>query len=368
MDSFRLKRVIRRLKELRGAGTSVITLLLPPGEQICRITAMLGEEQGTASNIKSRVTRQSVLDALASLQSKLRLYLQVPENGLVLLCGIVEVEGKEKRLCLDFEPPRVINRYLYRCDNRFHLEEIEKSLEEDCSPISYIILTGSGYTLYTVIGTEIIKNCHEAVDLPRKHNKGGQSQRRFERLGESARHNYLTKVTEAIIRTYRGANMAPLVIAGSGSMKNKLAERLPKDFTITRLVDIQYDGDQGLREALTACSDLTDSLQVKADRENLDRLFTALSTGNDEKVAYGQADTMYALQGGYLEKLLIHEEAVDDDELDRLTDMCKDNSTDIAFVSNFTPASKQFLNGFAGLAGFLRYPVALPSSFDDPDV
>ena len=56
---------------------------------------MLAEEFGTASNIKSRVNRLSVLSAITSTQQRLKLYSKVPPNGLVIYCGeILTPEGK----------------------------------------------------------------------------------------------------------------------------------------------------------------------------------------------------------------------------------------------------------------------------------
>lgn len=60
---------------------------------------MLGDEFGTASNIKNRVNRQSVLGAITSAQQRLKLYNKVPPNGLVLYTGtIVTDDGKEKKV------------------------------------------------------------------------------------------------------------------------------------------------------------------------------------------------------------------------------------------------------------------------------
>ncbi len=52
---------------------------------------MLADEYGTASNIKSRVNRLSVLGAITSVQHRLKLYAKVPPNGLVrdILCNII---------------------------------------------------------------------------------------------------------------------------------------------------------------------------------------------------------------------------------------------------------------------------------------
>lgn len=71
---------------------------------------MLTQEYGTASNIKSRVNRLSVLAAITSTQQRLKLYTRVPPNGLVLFVGtILTDEGKERKVSFDFEPHKPIN-------------------------------------------------------------------------------------------------------------------------------------------------------------------------------------------------------------------------------------------------------------------
>lgn len=52
----------------------MISLIIPPKDQITRIAKLLAEEYGTASNIKSRVNRLSVLSAITSVQQRLKLY------------------------------------------------------------------------------------------------------------------------------------------------------------------------------------------------------------------------------------------------------------------------------------------------------
>jgi peptide chain release factor subunit 1 len=81
-----------------------------PQDQISRVNAMLTQEYGTASNIKSRVNRLSVLAAITSTQQRLKLYNRVPPNGLVLFVGtILTDEGKEKQVTFDFEPHKPVN-------------------------------------------------------------------------------------------------------------------------------------------------------------------------------------------------------------------------------------------------------------------
>lgn len=111
---WKVKKLIKSLEAARGNGTSMISLIIPPKDQISRVSKMLGDEYGTASNIKSRVNRLSVLGAITSTQQRLKLYSRVPTNGLVVYCGtIITAEGKEKKVNIDFEPFKPINTSLY---------------------------------------------------------------------------------------------------------------------------------------------------------------------------------------------------------------------------------------------------------------
>lgn len=66
-------------------GTSMISLIIPPKDQISRIAKMLADEFGTASNIKSRVNRLSVLGAITSVQQRLKLYNKGDQLSLIIL-------------------------------------------------------------------------------------------------------------------------------------------------------------------------------------------------------------------------------------------------------------------------------------------
>lgn len=52
----------------------MISLIIPPKDQIATVNNMLAVEFGTASNIKSRTNRLSVLGAITSVQARLKLY------------------------------------------------------------------------------------------------------------------------------------------------------------------------------------------------------------------------------------------------------------------------------------------------------
>merc|ERR1719310_680665 len=160
---------------------------------------MLADEYGTASNIKSRVNRQSVLDAITSTQQRLKLFNNVPPNGLVIYCGTVLTdENKEKKVTIDFKP---INTSLYLCDNKFHTEALQELLESD-DKFGFIVMDGNGSLFGTLAGNtrEILHKF--SVDLPKKHGRGGQSALRFARLRLEKRHNYVRKVAETATQNF----------------------------------------------------------------------------------------------------------------------------------------------------------------------
>lgn len=222
-----------------------------PRFQVAQSQAMLANEYGTASNIKSRVNRQSVLAAITSAQQRLKLYNRVPPNGLIVYTGTVLTEdGKEKKLNVDFEPFKPINTSLYLCDNKFHTEALNELMEAD-SKYGFIVMDGNG-TLFGTLSGNSREVLHKiTVDLPKKHGRGGQSALRFGRLRMEKRHNYVRKVAELAVQFFISAdrpNVAGLVLAGSADFKTELSQSDMFDArlqaVILAVVDVSY-GEPG---------------------------------------------------------------------------------------------------------------------------
>ena len=239
--------LIKMLNEAKGNGTSMISLILPPKSQISQTQTMLQTEYGTASNIKSRVNRQSVLGAITSAQQRLKLYNKVPPNGLIVYTGtVVTDEGKEKKMNIDFEPFKPINTSLYLCDNKFHTEALSELMETD-QKYGFIVMDGHG-SLYGTLSGNHREVLHKfTVDLPKKHGRGGQSALRFARLRLEKRHNYVRKVAEIAVQhfiTNDRPNVAGLVLAGSADFKTELSQSDMFDqrlqAVIMAIVDVSY--------------------------------------------------------------------------------------------------------------------------------
>src|SRR4030067_3303571 len=87
LELYKLRKTLNTLARKEGSHTELITLYVPPGKQISDAINLLREEYGTASNIKSNVTRKNVLDALVRVQQRLKLFKDPGEKGSVLSAG-----------------------------------------------------------------------------------------------------------------------------------------------------------------------------------------------------------------------------------------------------------------------------------------
>jgi len=313
VEIWKVKKLIKSLEAARGNGTSMISLIIPPGDQISRVSKMLADEYGTASNIKSRVNRLSVLGAITSVQHRLKLYTKVPPNGLVIYCGtIVTEEGKEKKVNIDFEPFKPINTSLYLCDNKFHTEALTALLADD-NRFGFIVMDGNGALFGTLQGNTRDVLHKFTVDLPKKHGRGGQSALRFARLRMEKRHNYVRKVAETAVTLFLSndkANVSGLILAGSADFKTELSQSDMFDqrlqAKIIKLVDVSYGGENGFNQAIELAAESLANVKFIQEKKLIGRYFDEISQDTG-KYCFGVDDTLKALEMGAVETLICWE-------------------------------------------------------------
>lgn len=377
-----------------------------PKDQVSRVGKMLADEYGTASNIKSRVNRLSVLSAITSTQQRLKLYTKVPPNGLVVYCGtIVTEEGKEKKVNIDFEPHKPINTSLYLCDNKFHTEALQSLLEDDAK-FGFIIMDGNGSLFGTLSGNtrDVIHKMQ--VDLPKKHGRGGQSALRFARLREEKRHNYVRKVAELAVQFFISndkVNVAGLVLAGSADFKTELSQSDMFDqrlqAKIVKVVDVSYGGENGFNQAIELSAESLSNVKFIQEKKLIQTYFNEISQDSG-KYCFGVDDTLKALELGAVENLIVYEglelnryvlknvageqivyhptkqeekdrafikdtspEAAPNAEMDVVevqpllewfAENYKNFGTSLEFITNRSQEGSQFVKGFGGIGGILR--------------
>ena len=304
IEVWKIKKLIKSLEAARGNGTSMISLILPPKDQISRAAKMLADEFGTASNIKSRVNRLSVLSAITSTQQRLKLFTKVPPNGLVIYCGtILTDDNKEKKVNIDFEPFKPINTSLYLCDNKFHTEALQELLEAD-DKFGFIVMDGNGCLFGTLAGNHREVLHKFSVDLPKKHGRGGQSALRFARLRLEKRHNYVRKVAEVSAQMFISAdkvNVTGIVLAGSADFKNDLAgsdifdQRLVAK--IMKTVDVSYGGENGFNQAIELSAETLSNVKFVQEKKLISKYFDEISQDTG-KFCFGIDDTLKGLEMG----------------------------------------------------------------------
>ncbi|KAK5119932.1 hypothetical protein LTR85_007008 [Meristemomyces frigidus] len=417
IEIWKVKKLIKRLEAARGNGTSMISLIIPPKDQVSRAAKMLAEEFGTASNIKSRVNRLSVLSAITSTQQRLKLYTKVPPNGLVVYCGeIITSEGKERRINIDFEPFKPINTSLYLCDNKFHTEALSELLESD-QKFGFIIMDGNGALFGTLSGNTRDVVHKFSVDLPKKHGRGGQSALRFARLREEKRHNYVRKVSELAVQNFitnDKVNVAGLILAGSADFKNDLNQSDMFDgrlqAKVIKVVDVSYGGENGFNQAIELSSETLSNVKFIQEKKLINKYFDEISQDTG-KVCYGIEDTLKALEAGAAETLIVFEnlemtrwelkssegtsvvlhttKAQEQDRslfmdketgqemeiidqmsfLEWLAEKYRDFGATLEFVSDRSSEGNQFVRGFGGIGAILRYKLNFEqlADLDDED-
>ncbi|KIM87450.1 hypothetical protein PILCRDRAFT_63743 [Piloderma croceum F 1598] len=418
IQMWKVKKLIKSLDSARGAGTSMISLIIPPKDQISRASAMLTQEYGTASNIKSRVNRLSVLAAITSTQQRLKLYNRVPPNGLVLFVGtILTDEGKEKKVSFDFEPHKPINTSLYLCDNKFHTEALSELLESD-SKFGFIVMDGNG-TLFGTLAGNTRDVIHKfTVDLPKKHGRGGQSALRFSRLRDEKRHNYIRKVAELAVQhfiTNDKVNVTGIVLAGSADFKTELSQSDMFDprlvAKIIKVVDVSYGGENGFNQAIELAAESLANVKFVQEKRLIQKYFDEISQDTG-RYCFGIEDTLKALELGAVETLIVWENmdiirytlrnaageeiivySNKEQEKDRekfmdkstglemeqgeeaqsllewFAEKYKDFGANLEFVTNKSQEGAQFVKGFGGIGGLLRYKVDFTNltSIDEED-
>lgn len=414
IEIWKIKKLIKSLENARGNGTSMISLIIPPKGQISFIQKMLTDEYGTASNIKSRVNRLSVLSAITSTQSKLKLYTKVPPNGLVIYCGdVLTEEGKEKKLNIDFEPFKPINTSLYLCDNKFHTEALSELLESD-DRFGFIVMDGNGALFGTLSGNTREVLYKFTVDLPKKHGRGGQSALRFARLRDEKRHNYVRKVAETAVQNFitnDKVNVSGLILAGSADFKNELSRSDLFDnrlvAKIIKIVDVSYGGENGFNQAIELSAETLSNVKFIQEKKLITQYFDEISQDTG-KFCYGIDDTLKALDAGACEIIIVYENLAmirytlkdsegnevikhaDPSNSDKSWQLDKFTGTDmeivneipllewlaenyksfgatLEFVTDRSSEGAQFVKGFGGVGALLRYKLNFEQLADDSD-
>lgn len=277
----------------------------------------------------------------------------------------------------------------------------------DDEAFGFIVMDGNGCLYGTVQGSNREVLHKFSVDLPKKHGRGGQSALRFARLRLEKRHNYVRKVAELATQLFvtdgQRPNVQGLVLAGSADFKSELMRsdlfdmRLSK--IVLKMVDVSYGGENGFNQAIELSADTLGQVKLMKEKKLLQKYMDEISLDTG-KYCFMVDDTLKALELGAVEDLIIWENldtnrfvlrnsSTGDNTILHLNKEQESNDThfhdpetgvelevvekeplvewfannyknygcNLEFVTDRSGEGTQFVKGFGGIGGILRWKV-----------
>lgn len=310
----RTKKTLQELQNMRGMGTELVTVIIPPDRLISDVRGQLGQEGAQAANIKSKLTRKHVGDAIESAISVLNRYKNAGEYGIAIFVGHVIVGNNKTRLVtvvID-DPPEIFTSFRYRCDSTFELTQLEDMLIDRTSYGLFVI--DRGEAAYGIASGKRI-HCQEELqsNIMGKHRQGGQSAQRFERLIEEAAHNFFKRATEHACNYWLPnlADIKGIIVGGPGQTKDFVVKNDYFHHEVKKLIrepffDVGYSNESGLRELVQRAGNLMDQIELDAERELVDNFLREVMQAHP-KATYGEMMIRSALDQGAVDTLLLSE-------------------------------------------------------------
>ena len=401
----RLKMALEDLREMKGFGTELVSIIIPPDRQVSDARQLLQNEHGQAANIKSKGTRKNVQGAIDSALSSLSKIKNAGENGIALFVGSIIVGNNRNRMInvLVEDPPQPLLSFRYRCDSVFELTQLEDMLIDKKS-YGLFVIDRSEAAFGIATGKRIHIQEHLVSNIMGKHRQGGQSAQRFERLIEEAAHKFFKRASEHACDYWLPnlENIQAIIVGGPGATKDFVVKNDYFHHEIVKKIakttfDVGYSNESGIRELVGNAGQMMGEIELDAERKVMD-VFLSELIKTHPKATYGQQMVKQALDQGAVQKLLISEalrkntitlqcggcrhewkitigrmEAmpncpscdVSGDKakeldnvslIDELSVMAVKSNTELVYISVDTEEGSQLMLGFGGLAAILRYP------------
>ncbi len=355
----KLKRFIRNLDSIRGRHTELVSVYVPAGYELTKIIAHLGQEQGTATNIKDKQTRDKVISALEKVIRHLRVVGRTPKNGIAVFAGNVsQKEGQPDIKVFSIEPPEMLNTRLYRCDQIFVTEPLKEYMEYS-EVYGLIVIDRREGTLGLLKGTNIVELAGFTSNVPGKTTKGGQSQQRYARLRDIAAAEFFKRVGSAANKEFfEMKELKGILLGGPGPTKEDF---MKGDYLHTALKnkiigvkDLSYTGSFGLNELVDKSHDVLANEVIVEEKKVMQEFYQKLATESD-KVSYGKEEVRKALELGAVKVLLLSEE-IEENDTEEFEKLAEASNTDVKIISSETREGTQ-LKELGGFAAILRFPV-----------
>ena len=406
-QKYDLKRKLEELKACRGRHTELISLYIPPNKQIFDVNAYLKNEYSQSQNIKSKTTMKNVISAIESIMSRLKQFKHFPENGVVFFVGHKSVgSDKTEMVAYIIEPPMPIATFLYRCDSMFYTEPLEQMLLEK-EIYGLLLVDRRECTVGVLKGNRVELLKYMTSQVPGKHGRGGQSQRRFERLTEIAAHEWFVKCGEKVSEIFNNEeNLKGIFVGGPGPTKKYFIDEKYLHYVvqekIIEIFDTGYTDEFGLRELVSIASETMSNLEIAKEKKYMKLFLKEITKSENSLAIYGEDQIRKALDMGAIDILLLSENlrkyritlkcqscniikkiTISEDDLkdyepefcskcenpthmeliekkdiiDDLSELAEKTSSKVILISQNSEEGDSLLSAFNGIAGISRYPI-----------
>jgi len=310
---YRLKKMLNQLSSISGHGTELVTVYIPPRRQIFDVISQLRNEAGTASNIKSDLTRTHVQDALSRTVEHLKLFKETPENGLVIFCGAIPTGkgfGTEKIELYSVIPPKPIQINLYRCDDHFWTDHLKDMMKDDKTiGILAIDTQEAGLGILTGDRWEVIDSLTSGV--AGKHRQGGQSARRFERLRDNELNEYYHRIADRSQKVFIDQfYVKGIIVGGPGPTKENFLREEYLDYrlqnSVISTIDTSYSGDEGVREIIDKVNEQGVMTEYRLmEEKRIIKKFMSEVHATKGLGIYGIVDVVKSLKSGAVDMVIV---------------------------------------------------------------
>lgn len=358
-DRFHLRKFIKELESHRALHTEFVSVYIPSGYDMDKIINHLKQEQGTASNIKSAVTRKNVQDALERMIQRLKLYTKTPPNGLAIFSGnIAAREGKNDVQVWDVEPPVPISTRIYRCDKGFHLDILKDLCEAD-DVFGLVVMDARDSHIAILKGKSIVPLTKIHSHVPGKFKAGGQSALRFSHNRDLAIKDHMKKTAELMKEQFlKREHLKGILVGGPGPIKYELVDSnfITGDVKkkILTIKDLSYTEEIGLQELVDKSEDVLAEEEVAEEKKFVGMFLEKLAREPD-LVVYGEKNVRRALEMGAVDLLLLSE-SLDEKVIEELEDIAAQFSSEVKIISTETREGAQ-LRDIGKIGAILRFAV-----------
>jgi len=314
MSKYELKKLINELEDIRGRNTELVSLYIPAGYDMSKISEFVTSEQSEAENIKSKHTRTNVQDALGKIGRKVSEEHETPENGVAFFAGNVsDTEGRPDIKIWEVVPPQTIESRHYRCDKEFVLDPLRQMVVDD--RVYGLIVTDKNSAAIGYLQGNSVKTAFTLEsNVPGKTRAGGQSAQRFARLRKQMLKTFLQEIAEkaksAFMDKARDGELLGIIIGGPGFVKDKLVDdgyiHQELEEEVIDVESLNYSGEEALEELVSKAEDAIEDSQVVHEKNLVNEFFTNLKEENG-KSEYGVEPVYKALKMGAVDTLLISE-------------------------------------------------------------